>query len=64
MLITKVEKGNIERALSSYKYKVNKTKQIKKLRDQREHTKPSVLKRKKMQKAKYIQQKFDQNDNL
>ena len=33
MLITKVEKGNIEKALRQYKRKTIKTKQMKKLRD-------------------------------
>lgn len=58
MLITKVEKGNIERALSSYKRKVRNTKQLQKLRAEREHEKPSAAKRKKMQKAKYVEKKF------
>lgn len=58
MLIVKVQKGNIEKALSAYKYKVNKTKQTKTLRDQREYTKPSAAKRRKNQKAEYIQKKY------
>ena len=58
MLITKVDKGNIERALGSYKRKVRNTKQLQKLRAQREHVKPSATKRKKMQKAKYVEKKF------
>ena len=63
MLIIKVDNGNIEKALKTFKYKVNKTKQTKALRDQREFTKPSVLKRKNMQKAKYIQHKFRDNQS-
>ena len=58
MLIVKVQKGNIEKALSAYKYKVNKTKQRQALRDQREYTKPSAAKRRKNQKAEYIQKKY------
>lgn len=58
MLRIVVDKGNIERALSTFKYKVNRTKQTKKLRDLREHTKPSATKRRKMQKAKYVEHKF------
>ena len=39
MLITKVENGNIEKALKQYKRKVINTKQIKNLRDQQDYTK-------------------------
>ena len=64
MLIINVENGNIEKALKTYKYKVNKTKQTKTLRDQKEFVKPSVIKRKQIQKAKYIQHKFRDINNL
>lgn len=64
MLIINVENGNIEKALKTYKYKVNKTKQTKFLRDQKEFVKPSVTKRKQIQKARYIEQKFKNTDNL
>jgi len=57
MLITKVENGNIEKALKQYKRKVINTKQIKNLRDQQDYTKPSVKKRLKLQKAKYLENK-------
>jgi small subunit ribosomal protein S21 len=59
MLITKVEKGNIEKALRQYKRKTIKTKQMKKLRDNQDYTKPSALKRLKNQKAVYLQKKSD-----
>lgn len=59
MLIIKVEKGNIEKALRQYKRKTIKTKQMKKLRENQDYTKPSALKRLKMQKAIYLQQKSD-----
>jgi len=59
MLITKVEKGNIEKALRQYKRKTIKTKQMKKLRDNQDYTKPSALKRLKIQKAIYLQKKSD-----
>jgi len=59
MLIIPVDKGNIEKALKAFKYKVNKTKQTKKLRDLKEFKKPSLVKRKQLQKAKYIQSKLD-----
>lgn len=57
MLIIKVESNNIEKALKQYKSKVIRTKQIKKLREGKEHVKDSVLKRKQLIKAKYIQAK-------
>jgi len=62
MLIIKVEKGNIEKALKSFKYKVNKTGQTKDLRKGKEFSKPSVLNRKKMQKAKYVEHKFNKQE--
>jgi len=56
MLIVEVKKGeSIERALKRYKFKVSKTKQLVKLKEGREYTKPSVKKRKKLEKAKYLQ---------
>ena len=55
MLIIKVENNNIETALKKYKAKVRKTKQIQELRENKEFVKPSVVKRKALQKAKYIQ---------
>ncbi len=58
MLIIKVEKGNIEKALKSYKYKVRNTGQTQALRDGKQYTKPSIAKRAKIQKAKYVEQKF------
>ena len=59
MLIIKIEKGNIEKALKSFKYKVNKTGQTKALREGKDYTKPSAAKRVKLQKAKYVEQKFN-----
>jgi small subunit ribosomal protein S21 len=57
MLIIQVKNNNIELALKQYKRKVIKTKQLKKLRDQQDFTKPSVEKRLKFQKAKYLENK-------
>ena len=54
MLIVKVDK-NIETALKVYKSKVQKTKQIQKLRERQEFVKPSVKRREKVLKAQYIQ---------
>jgi small subunit ribosomal protein S21 len=62
MLIIKVEKGNIEKALKSFKYKVNKTGQTKSLRECKDFTKPSVQNRKKIQKAKYVQARFNSQE--
>ena len=55
MLIINVENDNIDKALKQYKGKVIKTKQLKKLRDLQDFTKPSVKKRLQLQKAKYIE---------
>jgi small subunit ribosomal protein S21 len=63
MLITKVEKGNIEQALKRYKYKTLKVKQLKKLRDKKQYTKPSAEKRVQLQKAKYIEQRNNDINN-
>lgn len=57
MLIVNVKESNIEKALKKLKRKVRSTKQINELRERREFIKPSVKKRKKMAKAKYIQKK-------
>lgn len=62
MLKVTVIKGNIEKALSAYKYKVNRTKQTKKLREDRYHEKEPQANRKKISKAKYVQYKKDQED--
>jgi|TARA_R110000803_G_scaffold82414_3_gene148557 small subunit ribosomal protein S21 len=63
MLIIKVEKGNIEQALKRYKYKSIKIKQVKKLREKKEYTKPSAAKRTQLQKAKYVEQKHNDSNN-
>ena len=58
MIIIDVTKDkNIESALRAYKQKVQKTKQIQKLRVRQEFVKPSVNKRKEVLKAIYVQQK-------
>jgi len=62
MLIIKVEKNNIEKALKVYKSKVRSTKQLQQLREEKEYTKPSVAKRKQKIKAKYIQKKNSSED--
>lgn len=61
MLYVKVE-GNIEKALKEYKRKVSKVNQIKNIRDGQEFVKPSVKKRSKVIKAKYIQKLRSQEE--
>lgn len=56
MLRVLVSDGDkIEKALKTFKRKVNNTKLIQELRDRREFTKPSAVARKKRLKAKYVQ---------
>ena len=56
MLINPVKEGeNIERAIKKYKKKFDKTKVMRELRDRKEFTKPSVLKRQQKIKASYKQ---------
>jgi|TARA_B100001093_G_scaffold463885_1_gene480286 small subunit ribosomal protein S21 len=57
MLIIKVnkDKGGIESAIKRLRKKVRRTKQINKLREGKQFTKPSVKKRLQKQKAIYIQ---------
>jgi small subunit ribosomal protein S21 len=57
MLIINVKDNNIEMALKQYKRKVSRTKQLQNLRDLQDFTKPSVKKRLKLQKAKYLETK-------
>lgn len=56
MLIIPVKEGeNIERAIKKYKKKFEKTKVMKELRDRKEFTKPSVLRRQEKIRAAYNQ---------
>ena len=58
MLIIPVKDGeNIDRALKRYKSKFDRTKTMKKLRTNKQFTKPSVLKRDQKIKATYIQRR-------
>ena len=58
MIIVPVKNPNsIEQALKQYKFKVYKTKQIEKLRELQEFTKPSVSKRDQKKRAAYLQKK-------
>jgi len=56
MLIIPVKDGeNIDRALKRFKRKFDKTGTMRQLRDRQQFTKPSVKRRKQIQKAQYIQ---------
>lgn len=64
MLIIKVENNNIEKALKIFKNKVRKTGQTQKLRENKEFEKPSITNRKSLQKAKYIQNLKDSDQEI
>ena len=56
MIIVPVKDGeNIERALKKFKRKFERTGVIKELRTRQQFDKPSVVNRKKMMKAVYVQ---------
>jgi len=56
MIIVQVKEGeNIERALKKFKRKFEKTGIVKELRSRQAFQKPSVVNRKKMMKAIYVQ---------
>jgi small subunit ribosomal protein S21 len=60
MLIIKVDKHKgIENSLKEYKNKVIKTRQSKEINKRKEFIKPSVIKRQKLDKAKYVEKKFN-----
>ena len=57
MIVVPVKEGeNIERALKKFKRKYEKTGIVKELRARQAFQKPSVINRKKMMKAVYVQQ--------
>jgi len=64
MLIIPVNKDeNIEKALKRFKRKFNQTGLMKQLRDNEQFVKPSVKRRKEVQKAKYIQSLRDAEED-
>ena len=64
MLIIEVGKNkNIEKALKEYKSKIIKTRQSSKLNEGKEFIKTSVKKRNVLNKAKYVQKKYNGNSN-
>jgi small subunit ribosomal protein S21 len=54
--------SSLEHALKVYKNKTNKIGTIRELRDRAEFVKPSVKRRSEIQKAVYIQKKFNNNN--
>ena len=63
MIIIDVTKfGSIEHALKVYKNKTNKIGTVRELRGRQEFVKPSVERRAEIQKAVYIQKKFNNNN--
>jgi len=62
MLIIEVKNGELEKALKQLKKKFEKTKTLRQLRNRKEYIKPSVMRRAEVNKAKFIQDKFGNND--
>jgi small subunit ribosomal protein S21 len=56
IIIDLSKEKNLETALKSYKNKVHKTKQIQNLRERKEFVKPSVVRRKEVLNAIYVEQ--------
>jgi small subunit ribosomal protein S21 len=64
MLIVKVEKNvTLEKALKIYKSKVIKTRQSTELNNRKEFQKKSVKRRNEISKAKYVQKKYNSNND-
>lgn len=63
LLINVSDFKNIDAALKHYKRKFEKTGTTKELRDRKTFVKPSVKRRSEVNKAKYVQSKFGNNDN-
>ena len=61
MIIIEVN-GSIEKSLKRYKRKFENLKIIKQLRDRKNFKKKSVTRREEINKAKYVEQKFKNND--
>jgi small subunit ribosomal protein S21 len=57
-----VKKGNIERSLKELKSKFIKTKVSRECRKREQFTKPSVIRREEIGKAKYVQKKRTEED--
>jgi len=64
MIIIDLKKEkNLESALRTYKYKVQRLKQVQNLRERQEFVKPSVKRRAEVLKAIYVQKKKNGLDN-
>jgi small subunit ribosomal protein S21 len=55
IIVDLTKEKSIETALRTYKNKIQKTKQIQKLRERQEFVKPSVTRRKEILKAIYVE---------
>lgn len=62
LVINVLKEKNLEVALKKYKFKVQKTKQVEKLRKKQQYVKPSVIKRSEKLKAVYKQSKNNPED--
>ncbi len=63
MIVVQLKEGeNIERALKRFKRKYERTGVVKELRRRQAFAKPSVVKRKQMQHAVYVQQMQEKED--
>lgn len=62
MIKVKVVKGDINRALKQYKSKVIKTRQMRKLNENKEFEKPSETRRKEVNKAKYVNDTYNKDN--
>ena len=62
MLIVKVQKNNIDRAIKQLRRKVINTQLLKECRKRKHFTKPSIKRREEIQKATYIQEKYGDED--
>ena len=63
MLIIPVKEGeNIDRALKRFKRKFDRTGTMRQLRKRQQFTKPSVIRRQEIKKAKYIQTLRDREE--
>ena len=62
MLIVKVQKGNLNRALKQFKRKFKQTGILKEVRERKNYTKPSIKRRKQKEKAILKRKYREKND--
>lgn len=63
MIVISIKEGEpIEKALKRFKRKFERTGTMRRLRSRQQFTKPSVVNRKKMQKAVYVKQLMNDAD--